>query len=364
MIAFAPTEEQETARDAMRSFAEQAMRPMARECDEAAAIPDSFFAQAWELGLTSTQIPEAYGGFGAERSPITNAIILEELAYGDAALSIAAVAPSLFAYAVLDFGTTDQKTKHLPLFCGPQYHAAAVAVAEPWPRFDPLRPHAVATRKGRAFVLSGTKCLVPMGDRASHYLVAARSDDGLDAFFVARDVAGLSVSAPEKNLGLHALPTATLELRDVEVAETDRLGGSGRADVERLLNHSRVALGAIMTGLSRAALDYCVPYAKERVAFDEPIARKQSIAFRLAEMHIETECTRWLVWKAASQLERGHDATRSAHFARAYAAEKSMWIADNAVQVLGGHGFIREHPVEMWYRNARTLGVLEGMACV
>lgn len=364
MIAFAPTEEQETARDAMRGFAEQVMRPMARECDEAAAVPDSFLTQAWELGLTSTQIPETYGGFGAERSPITNTVILEELAYGDAALTIAAVAPSLFAYAVLDFGTEDQKTKYLPLFCGPQYYAAAVAVAEPWARFDSLKPHTAATRKGKGFVLSGTKCLVPMGERASHYLVVAQSNEGADAFFVARDAAGVSVSGPEKNLGLHALPTATLELCDVEVAEGDRLGGSARADVERLLNHSRVALAAIMTGLCRAALDYCVPYAKEREAFDEPIARKQSIAFRLAEMHIETESSRWLVWKAASELERAQRATRSAHFARSYAAEKSMWIADNAVQVLGGHGFIREHPVEMWYRNARTLGVLEGMASV
>ena len=117
-------------------------------------------------------------------------------------------------------------------------------------------------------------------------------------------------------------------------------------------------------GLGRAVLDYCVPYAKERVAFDEPIARKQSIAFRLAEMHIEVESLRWMTWRAAGDLEHGRDATRSAHLARAYAAEKTMWIADNGVQVLGGHGFIREHPVEMWYRNARTLTVLEGLATV
>ena len=111
----------------------------------------------------------------------------------------------------------------------------------------------------------------------------------------------------------------------------------------------------MLNGLSRAVLDYCVPYAKERVAFGEAIARKQSIAFRLAEMHMEVESMRWMIWKAASELERGLDATRSAHLARTYAAEKAMWIADNGVQVLGGHGFIREHPVEMWYRNARTL---------
>jgi alkylation response protein AidB-like acyl-CoA dehydrogenase len=115
-----------------------------------------------------------------------------------------------------------------------------------------------------------------------------------------------------------------------------------------------------MTGLSRGVLEYCVPYTKEREAFDEPIARKQAIAFMLADMHIEAEVSRWLLWQAASRLEQRDSATKAAYQARSYAAEKSMWIADNGVQCLGGHGFIREHPVEMWFRNARTLGVLEG----
>jgi alkylation response protein AidB-like acyl-CoA dehydrogenase len=119
-----------------------------------------------------------------------------------------------------------------------------------------------------------------------------------------------------------------------------------------------------MVGLSRAVLEYAVPYAKDREAFDQAIAQKQSIAFRLADMHMETECSRWLTWKAASQLEQGLSATRSAQFARDYAAEQSMWIADQGVQVLGGHGFIREHPVELWYRSARTLSVLEGTLSV
>ena len=113
-------------------------------------------------------------------------------------------------------------------------------------------------------------------------------------------------------------------------------------------------------GLSRGVLEYAVPYAKQREAFDQAIAQKQAIAFKLADMHIETESMRWLAWKAASELEHGVDATRAAHHAHAYAAEQTMWIADEGIQVLGGHGFIREHPVEMWYRNARTLTVLEG----
>jgi len=357
MISFAMTDEQASARDAIRGFAATALRPNARAYDEASAIPDAFYPQAWELGLTATQLPEAYGGYGAPRSPVTNAIVLEELAYGDAALALAAAAPSLFAYAVADQGTEAQRRTYLPALCGAHYHAATLAVAEPTPAFNAFAPRTRAVADGDGWRLSGRKCCVPLGDRASHVLVIAAVDDGLGAFIVAHGATGLRIADAEKNLGLRALPTATLDVGD-------RLGGAAGCDVPRLLNHSRVALAAVLNGMSRAVLDYCVPYARERVAFGEAIARKQSIAFRLAEMQMEVESMRWMIWKAASQLERGRDATRSTHLARIYAGEKAMWIADNGVQVLGGHGFIREHPVELWYRNARTLSVLEGVAAV
>jgi alkylation response protein AidB-like acyl-CoA dehydrogenase len=161
---------------------------------------------------------------------------------------------------------------------------------------------------------------------------------------------------------LRGLTTVGLELERVEIAGVDRLGGEAGCDVKQIVNNSRTAICAALLGLSRAVLDYCVPYSKDRVAFDEPIAKKQSIAFRLAEMHIECEAMRNLIWQAASFLEHGEDATRQARMARVYTAEKAMWIADNGIQVLGGHGFIREHPVEMWFRHARTLSVLEGAA--
>jgi alkylation response protein AidB-like acyl-CoA dehydrogenase len=290
--------------------------------------------------------------------------VLEELAWGDAALAAAVFAPAGFAFAVLDQGTEDQKQRYLPLFCGEAYHAASLAVSEPGPTFDVLLPRTVAEPKGDAFVLSGAKCFVPMSDRASHFLVVARCNGDLGAFVVPREAEGLHVSEPEKNLGLRALPTATLELERVVVPAADRLGGEAGCDVGRLVAASRTALGAVLVGLSRAVLEYAVPYAKERVAFDQAIAQKQGIAFKLAEMHIETEASRWLTWKAASQLERGLDATRAAHFVRSYVPDQAMWIADQGVQVLGGHGYIRDNPVEMWYRNARTLGVLEGTVSV
>jgi alkylation response protein AidB-like acyl-CoA dehydrogenase len=362
VISFGLTEEQELVRDTLREFAAEVVRPLARECDEEASIPDDFLSTVWELGLTSTQIPAAYGGGDEPRSAVTNAIILEELGHGDAALTLAAVAPSQFANALIDHGTEDQKKKYLPQFCGAEYHAASIAMEEPGALSEPLQPRTIAEPKGDGFVLSGAKSFVVMGDRASHFLVTAQNGDRVDAFIVARDASGLSISDTELNMGLRGLCTVSLELERVEVSNDDRLGGDAGCDVRQIVNNGRTAVSAVLLGLSRAVLEYCVPYAKNRVAFDEEIAKKQSIAFRLAQMHIDIEAMRNLVWQAASFLEHGLDATREARQAHDYAKEKGMWIADNGVQVLGGHGFIREHPVELWFRSARTLGVIEG-AC-
>ena len=365
MISFGPSEEQEMVREAMRDFAEQAVRPIARECDEASEIPADFLESVWDLGLTSTQIPESYGGGGEERSSVTNAMVLEELAFGDATLATAAVSPSGFANAILDFGSEEQKKELLPLFCTEKFHAASLAVIEPVPIFDAARPRMVAERKDDAFVLSGAKTLVSLGDLASHFLVTARNgEQQLDAFVVPRDAEGLTISEPELNLGLKGLTTVGLELERVELPKSARLGGEAGADVRRVLDGSRIALSAVMLGVSRAVLEYCIPYVKDRVAFGEPIAKKQAIAFRLSDMHIEQEAMRLMTWQAASHLEQGLEVTRLAHLSRTYCAEKSLWITDNGIQTLGGHGFIREHPVEMWFRNVRTLSVLEGLLAV
>ena len=360
MISFGPTEEQELVRDAMREFAGAALRPIARECDEDSKLQAGFLEQAWELGLVDTQIPEAYGGGGEARSPITNALVLEELGHGDATLALAMTVPAGFANAIVDQGSEAQKAELLPLFCQGAPHTAAIAWVEPGALFEPLSPRCEAKPADGGYVLEGAKSFVPLAESASHFLVVARCGGELGAFVVPRDADGVSLSQTEQHLGLRALATCRVDFAGVKLGAEARLGGSGGCDVRRLLAQSRSALAAVMVGLSRAVLEYAVPYAKEREAFDQAIAQKQSIAFRLADMHIETESMRWLTWKAASQLEQGLDATAAAHHARAYAARQSLWVADEGIQVLGGHGFIREHPVEMWFRNARTLSVLEG----
>ena len=371
MISFGPSEEQEVVRDAMREFATEVFREAAREADEASALPAGLLEQVWELGLTSTQLPEAYGGGGEVRSPVTNAILLEELAYGDPALAIASTAPSFFAFAINAFGTEAQKQAYLPAFCGDKFAAATVAVAEPSPVFDIANLQTTAEAKEGGFVLSGKKHFVVLGDQAKHFLVLARENqaasaglDAIDAFIVPRDAAGLTISEVQKNLGMKALPTVELVLENVEVASEARLGGEAGIDAARLIAQMRTASAALRVGLSRAVMEYAIPYAKDRHAFGEAIAQKQAIAFMLSDMQIEVNSMRWLTWKAAATLESLEDATRPAIFASTYTAEQAMKIADNGLQVLGGHGFIREHPVELWYRAARTLTVLDAVAAV
>ncbi len=371
MISFGPTEEQEVVREAMREFAEQVFREQAREADEQSALPADLLDTVWELGLTSTQLPEAFGGGGEVRSPITNAMILEELAFGDPALAIASTAPSIFAFAINDFGTDEQKQAHLPRFCGEKFAAATVAVAEPSPVFDVLNLQTTAEAKDGGFVLSGTKHFVVLGDQAQQFLVLARNEQAIgggfaaiDAFIVPRDAEGLTISEIDKNLGMKALPTVTINLDAVQVDADARLGGDAGIDAARLIAQMRTASAALRVGLSRAVMEYAIPYAKDRHAFGEAIAQKQAIAFMLSDMQIEVNSMRWLVWKAAARLESLEDATQAASFAATYSAEQAMKVADNGLQVLGGHGFIREHPVELWYRAARTLTVLDAVAAV
>ncbi len=366
MISFGMSEEQELIRDTLREFANEAMRSIARDCDETAQIPQDFLDSVWELGLTNTQIAEQYGGGGEERSPVTNAILLEELGFGDVALAIAATAPNAFVNAIVDHGTDEQKQTLLPLFCGESFQVASLAVLEHGPLADPAAPLTKAEPKGgNWFVLSGTKSWVVFGDRASHFLVFARNNGDVDAFIVPSDAEGLTISEPEKNVGLRGLTTVSIELERVAVGPEAKLGGTQGCNARAILDASRAAHAAILVGACRGVLEFCVPYTKDRIAFDEPIAKKQSIAFRLAEMHMEVEAMRWMTWKTASHISQGHeDSTRQAHLTRQYVSEKAMWIADNGIQVFGGHGFIREYPVEMWFRNVRTLTVLEALAGV
>ena len=195
-------------------------------------------------------------------------------------------------------------------------------------------------------------------------LVYAELEGATQAFLVRKDSPGLRVVERERNLGLHALPSFRVELEGCAVPAGQRLGGEAGCDFGLLLGASRVALAALAVGVARAAYDYSLEYAKERTAFGEPIARRQVIAFMLAEMATEVESARLMAWEAAWRLDRGGDATREAALAKNFADDMALAVTDRAVQILGGHGYIRDHPVEMWLRNARGFAVLEGLAIV
>lgn len=376
MVSFELSEEQKLLRDTVSAFATAEMRPLARDADESGQIPGSLVEKAWELGLVQSVIPESYGGFGDARSALTGAMVLEELGYGDLSFSLHVLAPRLLVYPVLDHGTEEQKKRLLPAFTGAEFRAATAAVVEPSMHFDLASLGTTARKQDGGFILSGRKVFVPLAGRSDAILVYARRADApasshpleayksVDAFLIERGAAGVEVSSPEQNMGIKALESAELTLNDVRVGAESRLGGERGIDFARILNQSRVALAALAVGVARAAYDYAREYAKERKAFGVAIAQKQAIAFMLAEMAIEIDAARLLLWEAAWKLDRGEEATREAYLAKNYAANMALKVTDNAVQVLGGHGYIRDHMVELWLRNARGFAAFEGLAIV
>ncbi len=368
MISFKLSEEQDLIRDSISAYAREALAPRARAIDEAGAMSDDVLEEGHALGLVSAAIPESFGGGGGERSPMSNVLVLDALGYGCASQGAAIVAPSLFVHPLLDFGTDEQKKEYLPLFTGPRFHAATLAAHETQFSFSPGAMRTRAERRGNGYVLRGEKRLVPLGAQSSHVLVlAAEGDAGIDsiaAFIAPRDAKGLSVTPESGQMGLKPLPTAKLILDNVELPGAAKLGGDSGIDARRLLNALRIANLALALGVCRAVLDTCLPYAKERVAFGEAIGKKQSIAFMLAEMRMEIESMRLMIWKAASLLDHGEDATKATVLAQDYVRRRAIKIADDGVQVFGGHGFIRDLPLEMWLRNVRALTVLDGVAAI
>jgi len=369
MVSFQPSEEQQLIRDTVAAFAGEQVRPLAHEADESGTVPSSIIEQGWELGLVQSAIPEAYGGAGDTRSAITGALVAEELAWGDLSIALHLLAPRLVIYPLLDAGTAEQQARVLNAYTGAHFAAGSAAVMEPRFDFDLAELTATATRQNGGYVLNGAKCYVPLGSDAEHLVVYARTDggtgyEGVNGFLIEKGTPGLTVVEREKNMGIKALATYELSLENCRVPAANRLGGDAGCNFAKLMNYSRVGLAAMAVGVARAAFEYARDYAKDRKAFGVAIGQKQAIAFMLAEMALEIDATRLLAWEAAWKLDRGEDATREAYLAKNYAANMVLKVTDNAVQVLGGHGYIREHPVEMWLRNGRGFATFEGLVMI
>lgn len=363
MLDFELNEEQKMLAEAIRRLSTERIRKVFRDADEEGTIPDDVVQAGWEMGLVPSCIPETYGGFG-EHSAVTGAIAMEELAYGDLAVTFKIGAPGLVAIPVLLAGTEAQKEKYLPQFCRENRPAMTAALTEPVIQFDPYKLGTKAVLDGDGYVLNGVKTMVPLADSADEILVYAQEDGRTQAFFVPTDAEGLEIGSREKLMGIRALPVHRVTLADCRVPVENKLGGEEGIDFGRILNHSRVALGAAAVGLARAGYEYAREYAKNRVQFGEPIAYRQAIAFMLAEMAIDVDAARMLVWEAAWKLDRGEDATRETAVMKQYVDEVVLSVADRSVQTLGGYGYIREYPAELWLRNARGFATFDGMAIV
>jgi alkylation response protein AidB-like acyl-CoA dehydrogenase len=362
LIDFEPTEEQRLIVDTVRQFAANEIRPAARDACESRTPPKDALAQAHELGLVAHGLEEAYGG-GGERNAVTGALIAEELAFGDLAIALAILSPGLLGLPVNDFGTEVQKREILPTLLADHFVPGSLALSEPSFQFDPFRPATRARRDGDEYVLTGEKCFVPWLDGGDSVLVVASEGESCQAFLVPRSAARLTVT-PERNMGIDALPTVELALDDVRVPAAARLGGEAGIDHRELINRGRVGLAAAAVGVARSSFEIARDYAKERETFGAPIATRQSIAFMLADMAIEIDASRLLVWEAAWCLDQGGDATRETTLASQQAARVARVVTDGAVQVLGGHGYIRDYLPEMHLRNASGFANFESLLLV
>jgi acyl-CoA dehydrogenase len=360
MYGFAPTEEQQMLVEAIHRFAKDDLRPAAHEAEETCSLPDKLVRKGWELGLLQASVPEAYGGFG-ERSAVTGALAAEDLAWGDLSGALAVMTPSLFVVPILLAGSEEQKGKWIPPVIGSDWAAFTAALIEPSFDFDPLALKTAAVTDGGDYILSGVKTYVPYAEAAQAIIVFAALDGATKGFIVPRRSDGATVSERIDLMSLNALPLYEIHLDGVRVPPSNLLEG----DFAPVLAAMQVANAALAIGVAKAAFEYSRDYAKEREAFGVKIAQKQAIAFMLAEMATEIESSRLLTWEAAWKLDAGkEDGPAAAYLAGTGAADMVMMVTDRAVQILGGHGYIRDHPVEMWMRNGRGFATFTGLAII
>ena len=364
MYSFEPSEEQKMLIDAIRRYAMDDLRAAARDADEEGQLPPELIEKGWELGYLQASTPEAYDGFG-DRSAVTGVLAAEEMAYGDLSGALAVMTPGLFATPILLAGSEEQKMEFIPPVIEMEWKPFTAALMEPSFDFDPNDLKTIAVADGDDYVLTGTKSYVPFAADAEAMIIYAQLDGVTQGFIVSGDAEGLKVGQRQKLLGLNALPLYPLTLEGVRLPKDNRLGGPEGHDFAPILAASNVALAAMAIGVSKAALDYSVEYAKDRDVFGVKVAQKQSIAFMIAEMGTTIEAIRMLIWEAAWMLDKDMpEASKQAYLALSGAVDTCMMVTDRAVQILGGHGYIREHPVEMWMRNGRGFAIFSGLAIV
>jgi len=364
MLDFGLSDEQKALIDTARRFAKERIIPVAAECDREARFPREVFEAAHEIGLINPTVPPEYGGAGM--GELENAMIAEHLAYGCTGIQTSMLANSLALTPIKLGGNEEQKKKYLGMLTAEPVFAS-YCTTEPGGGSDVASLKTHFSQHGDEYVLTGEKSWITNATLASFYVVFATSDPakkhkGIAAFIVDRDSPGVKVGKHEDKLGQRASDTAVVHFEDVKVNKENLLApeGQGFKLAMETFNQTRPDIGAMATGLMQRCLDESLAYAKERVAFGVPIIEHQLVAAMIAEMAIRTEGTRLLYQKAAWNLDNGVRDPIVSSFAKAYGADSAMQTAVDAVQVLGGNGYVKEYPVEKLMRDAKVLQIYEG----
>ena len=359
------TEEQSLLKQTIRDFAETQIAPGAAERDEAARFPNELIPKMAELGLFGIMIPQEYGGAGLDA--VSAAIIVEELARVDAAVAlIVASHNSLCAAHIFSFGNDVQKQKYLSSLARGQ-KLGAWALTEPGSGSDAAALKTRATLEGDHWVLNGEKQFTTQGSTAGVYVIVASTDrsqgkEGISAFIVECGMTGLSIGRIENKLGVRASDTAAVRLEEVRVPQENVLGelNGGFHDVLKVLQGGRVGIGAMAVGIAQGALEESIKYAMMRKQFGKPIAEFEAIQWMLADMATEIEAARPLVYRAARLRDKGLPFLKAASEAKLYAAETAVRATTKAVQIHGGYGYIKDYPVERYFRDAKICEIGEG----
>ncbi|QNH52799.1 acyl-CoA dehydrogenase family protein [Acinetobacter venetianus] len=346
------TEEQQMTCDAMSQFAEEVLYSLAHDADHNAQFPEELWQHLVDLGLNYYALPEALGGVAAEQNIVSNILIAESLAKGDFSLTAGLLSTFSVINAITRWGSTQVQSMYLPCFAEDTDITATFAFQEATPAFNPFQLKTTATEQNGQFFINGEKTLVILGDTADVFLVSAELNGKPDIFVVQCNET-ISIKA-NPAMGLKATETATLQFNQTPAL---RLGDTD-FDYTAFVDLGNLMWCAMAIGTCEAIKAYCIKYANERTAFGEPISHRQSVAFMIADMAIEIDAMRMLVLNAASLAEAGKPFYREAYLARLLCAEKSMKMGTDGVQILGGHGFTKEHPVERWYRDLRATAIL------
>ena len=348
-----------------KEFAENEIRPLAKEIDETERFPLESIKKMAEMGMMGLPIPEEYGGSGVDQ--LGYVLEIEELAKVCATTAIIVSAhTSLCCWPILKFGTEEQKQKSLiPLARGEKL--GAFALTEPSAGTDASMQKSTAMPDGDAYVLNGSKIFITNAGAADVFIVFAMTDKeqgtrGISAFIVERDMPGFSISKPENKMGLRASSTCELIFDNVRIPKENLLGqeGKGFKIAMATLDGGRIGVAAQATGIAQGAIDEAVKYTTERIQFGRRISQFQNTQFTLADMQTKTDAARLLMWRAAAAEQDGQPYTHLAAMAKLFAAETASYVTNRAVQLFGGYGYSKDYPVERMMRDAKVTEIYEG----